>query len=966
MGTKRADAQEHLAAPGEPPRPAPGASPAANDTAFDELLALVRTDSRAAAAYLERLRDQPVPEPGLQQLWQPTLPQGLPAEAPPQHPAHLLQLVMDAVPALVSYIDHTGIYRWVNRHYCHWFGMQRSQIVGRPYRDVVGDAIYRDLAPYLDRAMQGETVGWTRRTERAADPQPRWVNGVYTPDRDLDGTVRGVITTVRDVTTEREALNGLQESETHAQLLFETAPHALLVVDEHGCIERANRHAEALFACPLNRLLAQPVEQFIAGLEDIAPADGPGASADAGVFTGHRADGRPFLAQVSVGLLRSARHTSRIVGVSDISVQAEAQRLLTEHQNQLKRQVHERSAAVQQAESQLRLILESTADGLFGVDAEGRITFVNAAACSMLGRSAEALMGEVAHALLCARAEPPAAAASPLEHTLRTGEATRVEGALLPRPDAPPLPVVYEVRAMWRSGHIVGAVVSFNDITERVAAERARDAALAEAERLARVRTEFLTNMSHEIRTPLNAVLGLAEVAARGDRDRSPEETFRMILDSGQVLLGVVNDILDFAKIEAGKLRIESQPFELGPVIDRAVSLVAPRVFAKGLHFWVDESLALPSRLRGDALRLTQVLGNLLSNALKFTESGGIELRVWCDAHDLWFSVRDSGIGIAPESLQRLFKPFEQADSSTTRRFGGSGLGLVISRHLLDMMGGSISVRSEPGVGSTFSVRVPLVDAQPPAPPSPGRVALAGPVSQAHVAEALRHQGMEVHCTTARDGLQLAPDLVVLPADSLQDEALCDEAEAALQAGRRVAVVTHALAAELPASLRQRAILLEAPLRARHVATCLSRPTVPDLPREDTGGRLARMVVLAAEDNEVNGLVLEAIMRMEGARLTLVENGRLAVECVRQAGPGAYDLVLTDIQMPDMDGYVATREIHRLDPRLPVIGLTAHAMAEERDRCLAAGMVDHLAKPVELEQLVALALRHARPPSVRP
>jgi CheY-like chemotaxis protein len=372
--------------------------------------------------------------------------------------------------------------------------------------------------------------------------------------------------------------------------------------------------------------------------------------------------------------------------------------------------------------------------------------------------------------------------------------------------------------------------------------------------------------------------------------------------------------------------------------------------------------------VQADALRLTQVLGNLLSNALKFTERGGIELRAWCDLHDLWFAVHDSGIGIAPEQMPRLFQPFEQVDASTTRRVGGSGLGLVISRHLMELMGGAISVRSTPGGGSTFSLRLPLQGAEPaPALGTGQQVVLAGLCEVDHVPEALLHLGLAPGCRSPEAAFAPPPPpWAVLDVAALQDETLRGAAVAALDAGTRIAVLTHPLSPELPEVLRGRVTLLEGPLRARHVAAWV---LAPDARPEHAaaaapGGRLAGLRVLAAEDNEVNALVLEAVMRMEGAALMLVGTGRLAVERVAAAGPGHFDLVLSDIQMPEMDGYAATRAILRLDPTLPVVGLTAHAMPEERERCREAGMVDHLAKPIEVERLVAtvLARRRSRTP----
>jgi PAS domain S-box-containing protein len=889
-----------------------------------------------------------------------------------QRNTELLQLMIDSVPALLAYVDDSGIYRWVNKLCSGWFERPLNEIIGLNNRQLLGDEAYARIEPLLSRAMAGETVETEMQARNLEGAGERWVQVRYIPDLARNGRVRGVISTVRDISAERGATRALQASEARANLIIETAPQAILVVDARGCMTRINRHAEALFRRSSEQMLGAPLARLLdAPPDSLRWADLAESGVHSKTTRALRPDGSAFPVELGWAPLEIDGQPAAIVTVLDITTQAEAQRVLTEHQGELERLVNERTGAAQQAEAQLRLILESTADGLYGVDAGGHITFINAAACALLGYSAAELQGRPAQLLLPVPShdgQPVADDASPLAQTLRTGAPSHSDQALYRHRSGRSIPALCSMRAMWRSGSIIGAVVSFSDITERLASEHARDAALAEAERLARMRTEFLTNMSHEIRTPLNAVLGLAEVAMRGDRDRSPEQTFRMILDAGQVLLGVVNDILDFSKIEAGKLKTDSQPFELGPVIDRAVSLVAPRAFARGLQFVVDEAPDLPHRLRGDALRLTQVLGNLLSNALKFTEAGGIELRVWSDENDLWFTVHDSGIGIEAAALERLFKPFEQADSSTTRRFGGTGLGLVISRHLMELMHGAISVRSEPGAGSTFTVRLPLVDAQP-APPSPyrGTVVLAAIGEFDHVHDALRAQQIDVRSTPALQAFAKPASLVVLGIDALREEVVRDAAIAAHGQGQRLALLTHPLAAELPTALRGEVALLEQPVRWRHIASCLSEAATPEaVPHDDGGGRLGGLRVLAAEDNEVNGLVLEAIMRMEGAQLTLVENGRLAVEQLQRSGSSAFDLVLTDIQMPEMDGYAATRALLGIDPTLPVIGLTAHAMPEERERCLAAGMVDHLAKPIEVELLVSLVLHHARRKSPTP
>ncbi len=379
-----------------------------------------------------------------------------------------------------------------------------------------------------------------------------------------------------------------------------------------------------------------------------------------------------------------------------------------------------------------------------------------------------------------------------------------------------------------------------------------------EAERLARVKSEFLANMSHEIRTPLNAVLGFAQIGQRDSENRQDRDSFGRILDSGQLLLRVVNDILDYSKIEAGKLEIEKGRLRPGSVLDRCAALVRDTAMNKGLAFEIEESAELPASCDGDELRVTQVLMNLLTNAIKFTQQGSVTLsasRQNSDAAEvLTFRVADSGIGMNPEELAHLFLPFEQADSSTTRRFGGTGLGLAISKRLLDLMGGQISVSSQPGQGSVFEVNLPLLHAE------------------------------------------------------------------GLAAARAPAV--------------ESAVLTQA------------------------GPSLQGLDILVAEDNEVNRMVLANLLAKEGCQLIQVENGRLAVELVQARGADAFDLVLMDIQMPVLDGLAATREIKAIAPDLPVIGLTAHALAEERENCLAAGMIDHVAKPIVLADLLKAIRTH--------
>ena len=503
------------------------------------------------------------------------------------------------------------------------------------------------------------------------------------------------------------------------------------------------------------------------------------------------------------------------------------------------------------------------------------------------------------------------------------------------------------------------------EIRERRRIEQRNVDARLEAERRAKARSEFLANMSHEIRTPLNAILGLAQIGQRVSAGRQVEQQFIRIVESGQHLLGIVNDVLDSAKIEAGKLTVEQIAIDPGQVIDSAVTLSAERAFARGLDFRVRES-GLPSRCQGDPLRLSQVIVNLLGNAIKFTERGAVTLEVHADADTLHLSVSDTGIGMSPEQIERLFKPFEQADSSTTRRFGGTGLGLSISAHLVRAMGGSIEVASTPGAGTTFFVRLPLLEAVfeagCEASAAGGSLVLAGfPAEEcAALRDDLAARGIAVATLEAPTVPAPAADLLVVDARFAGDPTAWRDWLAGLYAERRSLAIAGRLdEIEQAELLGMHLPIIERPLRSRHFCEALAKRTRLLPPPAPLEKRLAGLQVLAVDDNEINRLVLADMLAQEGAQVTCLAGGREALDHLAGTGPARYQIVLTDIQMPDMDGYALTRALQAACPGLPVLGLTAHAGPEARDACIAAGMRAHLPKPFELDALVQEILKHA-------
>jgi PAS domain S-box-containing protein len=814
--------------------------------------------------------------------------------------------------------------------------------------------------------------------------------------RDAEGAIIGFLLIGTDNTARKLAEDALVKAGALQRAIFNSVNFSKIATDANGVIQIFNVGAERMLGYTadevLNKITPADIsdpQELIGRAQDLSmqlqTQIAPGFEAlvfkasrgieDIYELTYIRKDGSRLPAVVSVTALRDAEGT--IIGYLLIGTDNTARKQIEAEQTLLAQRLRDHQFYT-------RSLFESNIDALMTTDASGIITDVNKQMEALTGCTRDELIGAPFKTFFT----DPERADAGIKLALSKRKVTDYELTARDR-DGKQTVVSYNATTFYdRDRKLQGVFAAVREVTERKQYELSLREATHRAEKANSAKSEFLANMSHEIRTPLNAVIGLGYLLEHTTLSEDQRQLLTKIQFGGRALLGVINNVLDLSKIEAGEMSLEDEPFDLPELVRDLSQLLAPQAAAKGIELIVQTDPATPRMVNGDASRLRQILTNLLGNSIKFTEVGHVELKVVCvekssDRIRLRCTVEDTGIGIAPATLERIFTPFTQADASTTRRFGGTGLGLSIARRFVELMGGEIGVTSIVAAGSSFCIEVPLRIANDDngiAHVRALKVLIADSSSDEPGRLIVMARALGWTPQIAETGEQLLGIMNNSRPDAWPDVLIVDQDMSCMDTRRVLARLdAEYIPSELPPVIvvsdvslsdvgreritRKSDIVLMRPLTSSALfnavnAAVSKRPDglarlLQSTKFDDLHAQwLAGVRVLVVDDSDVNLEVAQRILEKQGAIVTTCSDGTAAVECVR--ADKLLDIVLMDVQMPILDGNEATRRIRNEIPqqKLPIVALTAGALVGERQRALEAGMNDFISKPFDPPALV--------------
>lgn len=878
--------------------------------------------------------------------------------------------------AIVSITDAEGALIYANDKFCEISQLRREELLGKNHRIVNSGYHNHEFFSSMWQTISAGKVWNGEICNKAKNGDLYWTSATIVPFLNLDNQPYQYISIRTDITQQRRLKEEIEASKRLLQNVMNTLGEGVYTLDAESRCTFLNPEAEKILGWRLDEIRGMSLHELIHGHRPdgvrVAAQDCPiRLTVNAGQV--YRSDSEYFrhksgfafpVSIVASPIFEDGKILGSVAAFQDISARYAA------------------DAALRESENKQRMMLDNAADAVFVASSDERWIYVNDLALAMLGYTREELLGSSVYELL------------PQQHReysqenfagqLARERLIRQEIRLLKK-DGNIVPVEMNA-ALLPDGSIYG---SCRDITERKEFEAALIKAKMGAEAANRAKSEFLATMSHEIRTPMNGIIGMTELALGTDLVPQQREYLDMVQVSSLSLLAIINDILDFSKIESGKIELEHIEFSLRELLAVTLKAQALRAEQKNIELAYQIDARLPDMVWGDPGKLRQVLTNLIGNAIKFSDGGEIAVLVRCqhegdDFVDVFFSVRDHGIGIAADKLTQIFEPFSQADASTTRKYGGTGLGLSISSRLVQSMQGQLQVDSEAGNGSRFYFTVRLSrtldesdeESQPDFQEMKVLIVDDNEITRHFLFDLLTPWQCQIQLASCADAAltlirserahQRQFDLILLDVCmpekdgygfvlSLREMALRGESKilllssaASLDEGRRCQELHIDGYIRKPLSPQELRFAMELVMRGSAGAAPVS---LMSSQRSIQSGMPGQRRVLLAEDNAINQRLVLGLLSKWGYAVDVAENGKVAV---MQFQSTHYDVILMDMQMPEMGGIEATIEIRKIEQgnsRIPIIAMTANAMLGDKERCIEAGMDHYLSKPIKSDLL---------------